>query len=743
MGTIFSHGFFQSSRPGALPTCLGDLPESCVASILTHLEPRDICGLARLNRAFRGASWADFVWVSKLPENYEALFRKVFGRPIENLNKREVYTSLCCANTFDGGTKTVWLDARTSRVCLHLSAKSLAITGIDDRRYWNHIPTQESRFGSVAYLQQTWWLEVDGELEFPFPPGTYSVFFRLQLGQALRRFGRRVCNAEHVRGWHIKPVQFQLWASNGQSSASQFFLSAPGNWMTYHAGDFSVHGHGSRATKVKFSMTQIDCTHVKVTQFFLPEDRSELRVMEPDMESMAAKIGVSVSVFRFLLCFIATIPVSFLWRLVPGRLPKHVYSAASGAILSYLSFGFSSNLHFLVPMMLGYLSMLLFRTLSGILTFFLGFGYLIGCHVYYMSGDAWKEGGIDATGALMVLTLKVISCSINYNDGLIKEEDLREAQKKNRLIKLPSLIEYFGYCLCCGSHFAGPVFEMKDYLEWTEGKGIWSRSEKGPKPSPFGATLRATIQAAFCMAMYLYLVPHYPLTRFTEPVYNEWGFWKKLSYQYMAGFTARWKYYFIWSISEASIIISGLGFSGWTESSPPEALWDRAKNVDVSGVEFAKSSVQLPLVWNIQVSTWLRHYVYERLIQKGKRPGFFQLLATQTVSAIWHGLYPGYIIFFVQSALMIAGSRVIYRWQQAVSPKMALIKNIFVFLNFAYTIMVLNYSAVGFMVLSLHETLASYGSVHYIGTVLPISLILLGHVVKPGKPARSKASKDQ
>ena len=71
----------------------------------------------------------------------------------------------------------------------------------------------------------------------------------------------------------------------------------------------------------------------------------------------------------------------------------------------------------------------------------------------------------------MVLTLKVISCSMNYN-GMLKEEGLREAQKKNRLIQMPSLIEYFGYCLCCGSHFAGPVYEMKDYLEWTEGKGV-------------------------------------------------------------------------------------------------------------------------------------------------------------------------------------------------------------------------------------------------------------------------------
>ncbi|KAL8106715.1 hypothetical protein AgCh_023464 [Apium graveolens] len=34
------------------------------------------------------------------------------------------------------------------------------------------------------------------------------------------------------------------------------------------------------------------------------------------------------------------------------------------------------------------------------------------------------------------------------------------------------------------------------------------------------------------------------------------------------------------------------------------------------------------------------------------------------------------VIFFVQKALMISGSRVIYRWQQSVPPKMANTKSI-------------------------------------------------------------------
>ncbi|KAK4804091.1 hypothetical protein SAY86_003908 [Trapa natans] len=168
-------------------------------------------------------------------EDYEALFRQVFGLSSKGLCKREVYTRLCRASSFDGGTKIVWLDKETGRVCLQVSAKGLSITGVDDRRYWNHIPTEESRFHTVAYLQQTWWFQAQGEIEFPFPPGEYGIFFRLQLCQASRPFGRRVCNTKHVHGWDKKPVQFQLWASGGgQSSASKCcFLEAPGKWVNY------------------------------------------------------------------------------------------------------------------------------------------------------------------------------------------------------------------------------------------------------------------------------------------------------------------------------------------------------------------------------------------------------------------------------------------------------------------------------------------------------------------------------
>lgn len=41
-----------------------------------------------------------------------------------------------------------------------------------------------------------------------------------------------------------------------------------------------------------------------------------------------------------------------------------------------------------------------------------------------------------------------------------------------------------------------------------------------------------------------------------------------------------------------------------------------------------------------------RRYVYERLTPPGQKPTFMTLMVTQLVSGVWHGLYPGYIMFF-------------------------------------------------------------------------------------------------
>ena len=108
-------------------TSLGDMPESCVAAVLLYLDPAEICQVACLNRAFRGAASADCIWAAKLPANYRYLAALAAaadddddcgcggaaegddGRCCSSAAiKKEIYARLCRPTPFDGGTKVTF-----------------------------------------------------------------------------------------------------------------------------------------------------------------------------------------------------------------------------------------------------------------------------------------------------------------------------------------------------------------------------------------------------------------------------------------------------------------------------------------------------------------------------------------------------------------------------------------------------------------------------------------------------------
>ena len=100
-------------------TSLGDMPESCVAAVLLNLDPKGICQVACLNRAFRGAASADCVWAGKLPANHRYLAALAAAADDETAGdgdgnakpcspmstKKEIYARLCRPTLFDAGTK--------------------------------------------------------------------------------------------------------------------------------------------------------------------------------------------------------------------------------------------------------------------------------------------------------------------------------------------------------------------------------------------------------------------------------------------------------------------------------------------------------------------------------------------------------------------------------------------------------------------------------------------------------------
>lgn len=60
---------------------------------------------------------------------------------------------------------------------------------------------------------------------------------------------------------------------------------------------------------------------------------------------------------------------------------------------------------------------------------------------------------------------------------------------------------------------------------------------------------------------------------------------------------------------------------------------------------------------------WLRLIVYERVPKK------YGTLLTFSLSALWHGFYPGYYLTFISGSLIVTAARTV-RWTTSVSNPM-------------------------------------------------------------------------
>lgn len=149
-----------------------------------------------------------------------------------------------------------------------------------------------------------------------------------------------------------------------------------------------------------------------------------------------------------------------------------------------------------------------------------------------------------------------------------------------------------------------------------------------------------------------------------------------------------------------------LGYNGFDKVSGTHK-WDRVDAMDVFGFEFAQSLRGAQSAWNQTTNRWLRKYAYDRYartrtpnqdnsisiicaslsdllavarcffsdgssifldghslspvsVESYSVPAPFNLYYAYLVSAIWHGFYPGYYLFFMTAAFCTAVHRKVH-----------------------------------------------------------------------------------
>ncbi|KAK1768523.1 MBOAT, membrane-bound O-acyltransferase family-domain-containing protein [Phialemonium atrogriseum] len=382
-------------------------------------------------------------------------------------------------------------------------------------------------------------------------------------------------------------------------------------------------------------------------------------------EYAGSKLGAGPDELKLVFSFILSYPLAGVLKRIPDRSPQQKNIFIISVALFYLVglFDLWGGLRTIAISAGG--AYTIAKSLRGSPYMpWVGFVFLMGHmsvnHIARQAAD--NPSVVDITGAQMVMVMKLSAFCWNVADGVLPEDQLSDYQRDRRLAELPGLLDYAGYVFFFPSLLVGPAFDYVDYRRWLDTTMFTVPAQVDPTKKPPTRRKRKIPRSATpamwklagglaWIVLFLNLSGMYGTDAVTGPTYMDHGLLHRLFILHMVGFTARCKYYGVWTMTEGSCILAGLGYNG-VDPITGKVSWDRLQNISPWGVETAQNSRAYLGNWNINTNKWLRNYIYLRVTPRGKKPGFRASLATFATSAFWHGFYPGYYLSFMMGSFI-------------------------------------------------------------------------------------------
>ncbi|XP_028293569.1 membrane-bound O-acyltransferase domain-containing protein 2 isoform X3 [Gouania willdenowi] len=373
--------------------------------------------------------------------------------------------------------------------------------------------------------------------------------------------------------------------------------------------------------------------------------------------------------------------------------------------------------------------------------FIVTLGYLIVCQVTRVYVFDYGMYSADFTGPMMVITQKITSLAFEIHDGMTKREGLTPSQKYLAISRMPSLLEYLSYNCNFMGILAGPTCSYNDYMAFIEGTGYRPRHQENAngkengkyrqsEPSPKKDVISKLCTCAVSLGIYLSLCKLLPVDQSIDDEFvRNTPFPLQIVYLYVAMLALRPKYYFVWTLADAINNAAGFGFNGYNKDGSPR--WDLISNLRILDIEFATSFKLFLDNWNIQTAQWLKRVCYERC-------PINPTAATFLLSAMWHGVYPGYYLTFVTGIGMTMAARAI---RHNIRPHFLVSdvhKRVYDVITWAATQVAISYTVVPFVLLTVGPSLKFYRSWYFCLHLLCLLVVL----VLPVK-SRHRGAKDQ
>ncbi|KAI8643651.1 MBOAT, membrane-bound O-acyltransferase family-domain-containing protein [Parasitella parasitica] len=373
--------------------------------------------------------------------------------------------------------------------------------------------------------------------------------------------------------------------------------------------------------------------------------------MDAFFELASSKLGGNPTAeqLKIVASILSSYPCALLFRLIPDSQTqmKHLFSIlVTSYIMTSVLHYYHGFLHIVIVCLFTWTFMKFYKGKHGPwVNFAVIMLHMSICHLQRQWGGYDIDDSNDYSGILMIATVKLTSFGFNVADGRTKNQALLSSYNvRMKVERYPTLLEFYGWMFFFGGFLVGPTSEFMDYMRFISMQMFLVKG-KVHVPSSGKQTLFLVAKSLCFVTVIVTVAPYYNSASISSAAFADLSFGKKLIYLQIAAFTSRCKYYVAWLLSEAACVLCNFGFNGYDVSGNPR--WDRFTNIFVLKCELSQSLKEMLDHWNIGANRWLRYYVYMRVTPPGQTGGALSAFVTYAVSALWHGFYPGYYMFFL------------------------------------------------------------------------------------------------
>ena len=350
----------------------------------------------------------------------------------------------------------------------------------------------------------------------------------------------------------------------------------------------------------------------------------------------------------------AAIPFSFLNYLIKGHRNRLLYSLIIGLIFHVSIYSFKSLHTIFATLVTYYYLYFTGRKFSPSYVLIYAILHLSVLNIHRMFFDFGGWAIDDVSTIYMVYVAKYSSFAFSYHDGGKDISEIRSDHlKKQRIVDLPSLLEYASYIYFYPTTIVGPFIEYKDFINFIDLTDCYANLNNNLGYIFYQGTEKFLL-GIFYIIFFALFGDKYPMYAVGTAEFREKypSFWQRIVYMYLCGPVGRAKYYVAWLLTYSSLIFSGMAYGESVDKKTGKIIHDVEKGTYGSIIynEVGMNPTEKMRYWNTSIHIWLKYNVYVRVLSSKtmfRNNKVVAAFCAYGLSAIWHGFYPSYYVSFV------------------------------------------------------------------------------------------------